>query len=498
MNILEKAISLVSPEWAYKRAVFAEAVRSYDAGRVDRFNDSWTPINMDTENSDKMQRDLIKARARFLENNSDIAESAIGSIVRNSVGTGIQPQARTPDEVINKKLEDLWKEWTKQENCDITGQQTFYEMQELLLRRKVVDGESMVRKVYDKSALIPLKLQLIKPDLLDSYLLTAPKTNRIIRSGIELDDYLKPIAYWIQHKSPDGYITYQSDRVPADKILHLWRKKHADQIRGISELATSIQRISETDEYLRAETIAAKIAACYAIFITTTMPNGNLTVGRQTKDKEGKPLESIRPGMISKLRPGENISAANPGRSATTAGDYVKIQQQLAGSGLGLSYELVSRDFSKATFSSARQGHLEDRRTFMPIQGYMIAHCCRPIWEAFVDAVVLAGLVKIPDYWTNKAAYTAADWITPGWQWIDPQKEAKADVILMQNGGMTLAQWSAGRGNDWETQLRQMAREKKYAEELGLDLPIHKPEAVQAAEMNHKKEEDEKDDDSEE
>ena len=488
MNILEKAIAIVSPEWAYKRAVFNDAVRSYDAGRVDRFNDTWTPINMDTENSDKMQRDLIKARARSLEANSDMAESAIGSIVRNSVGTGIQPQARTPDDGINKKLEELWKEWTKQENCDITGQQTFYEIQELLLRRKVVDGESMVRKVYDKSARIPLKLQLIKPDLLDSYLLTAPKTNRIIRSGIELNDYLKPVAYWIQRKSPDGYITYQSDRVPADQILHLWRKKHADQIRGISELATSIQRISETDEYLRAETIAAKIAACYAVFITTVTPAGGGAVGRQTqtKDKEGKPLESIRPGMISKLRPGENISAANPGRSATTAGDYVKIQQQLAGSGLGLSYELVSRDFSKATFSSARQGHLEDRRTFLPIQGYMIAHCCRPIWEAFVEAVVLAGLVKIPGYWTNKEAYLSADWITPGWEWIDPQKEANADVTLMKNGGMTLQQWCAGRGYDWEAQLQQMAKEKKYAEDLGLDLTIHKPEAVQAAEMNHK------------
>ncbi|MBU2701679.1 lambda family phage portal protein [Sporomusaceae bacterium BoRhaA] len=486
MNFLDRAIGIISPKWAYERAVYKEAVRSYEAGQIDRFSDMWTPINMDTENADKVQRDLIKARARSLENNSDMAESAIGSIVRNSVGTGISPQARTPDDKINKTLESLWKTWTKQENCDITGQQTFYEIQAMLLRRKVVDGESLVRKVYDKKARIPLKLQVIKPDLLDSYLLTAPKTNRIIRSGIELDDYLKPVAYWIQRKSPDGYITYQSDRVPADQILHLWNKKHSDQIRGISELATSIKRIKDTDDYMTAETIAAKIAACFSIFVTKNMPTSGPVPGRTAKDKEGKPLESIRPGMIAHLRPGETITTANPSRSITSAKDFVKVQQQLCGAGLGLSYELVSRDFSNANFSSARQGHLEDRRTFLPIQGYMIAHCCLPIWEAFVEAVVLAGLVKIPDYWTNKETYTASDWITPGWEWIDPQKEANADVTLMKNGGMTLAQWCAGRGYDWETQLKEMAKEKKYAESLGLDLTIHKPESVQAAEMNHK------------
>jgi len=491
MNFIDKAIEVISPEWAYKRAVFKEAARAYDAGQIDRFSDTWTPINMDTENADKVQRDLIKARARSLENNSDMAESAIGSIVRNSVGIGIRPQARTPDAKINKTLESLWKEWTKQENCDITGQQTFEEIQAMLLRRKVVDGEILIRKVYDKKAKIPLKIQVIKPDLLDSYLLTAPKTNRIIRSGIELDDYLKPVAYWIQRKSPDGYITYESDRIPSDQILHLWLKKHPDQIRGVSELVTSIQRIKDTDEYMRAETIAAKIAACFSVFITKNLPTGPSTVGRQTVDKEGKKLESIRPGMIHRLNPGETITTANPSRSITSAKDFMKVQQQLCGAGLGLSYELVSRDFSNANFSSARQGHLEDRRTFLPIQGYLISHCCRPIWEAFVDAVVLAGLVKIPGYWANKDLYLAADWITPGWAWIDPTKEANADVTLMQNGGMTLAQWCAGRGDDWEAQLEQMAKEKEYAENLGLDLTIHKPEAVQAAEMNHKEVKDE-------
>ena len=161
------------------------------------------PINQDTENSDKTQRDLIKARARYLEDNSDIANGAIGGIVRNVVGTGIKLQARTGDETLNKKIEQLWKEWTRAENCDITEQQTFEELQSMLLRRKIVDGEILVKKVVRRGRKFPLCLQVIKSDLLSSVMLTAPKTNNVIRSGVELDDHLKPLAYWINKKSPD-------------------------------------------------------------------------------------------------------------------------------------------------------------------------------------------------------------------------------------------------------------------------------------------------------
>lgn len=217
MNILEKAIALISPQWACQRAFYAESLRSYEAGEVSRFNDGWIPVNTDTENSEKSQRDLIKARARYLEDNSDIAGAAIGGIVRNVVGTGIKPQARTGDDDLNKQIEALWAEWCRAENCDITGQQTFEELQALLLRRKVVDGEIFIKKTVNRRGKFPLRLQIIKSDLLSQYMITAPKTGNVIRSGVELDNYLKPVAYWIDKKSPDGFIQYDPDRIPQGK-----------------------------------------------------------------------------------------------------------------------------------------------------------------------------------------------------------------------------------------------------------------------------------------
>ncbi len=489
MNIIDKAISVISPQWAYERVAYREYLKAYEAGEVNRFNDTWMPINADTENTDKNERDLIKARARYLERNSDIAGAAIGGIVRNVVGTGIKPQARTGNEKLNNQLELLWKEWVKHTSCDITMQQTFYELQAMLLKRKIVDGEILIRLVIDKKAKIPFKLQVIKSDLLDSYIMNAPKTNNIIRSGIELDDYLRPLAYWIQRKSPDGYVTYESERIPANQIIHLWIKSNPDQIRGVSDLAPVIKRLKDMQDFLDAETVAAKIAACFSVFIVKNSPSQFPGVQQNNKkDKEGKLLSSIRPGMVSHLRPGEDIKTANPSRSMTTAKDFINVQQRLAGAGMGLSYELMSRDFNGATFSSARQGHLEDRRTFEPVQQYLIYHLCQPIWEQFVDMCVLGGLVSIRDYAQNREVYTYAEWVTPGWSWIDPEKEVKADLLALKNSGKTLAQWCAERGYDWKEQLSQMAKEKEFAESIGLTLSIHTPESVQAAESNHKEE----------
>lgn len=145
----------------------------------------------------------------------------------------------------------------------------------------------------------------------------------------------------------------------------------------------------------------------------------------------------------------------------------------------------MSRDFNSSSFSAARQGMLEDRKTFEPIQQFLSAHLCTPIYREWLDTCVLAGTLDIPDYFANREAYQAVEWVTPGWSWIDPQKEVNADISAIQNGGKTLSQWCAERGYDWREQLEQMALEKETAESLGLKLAIHTPISVQAAMSNH-------------
>jgi capsid protein len=139
LNWLDKTIGFISPSWGYRRNAWRQAVRGfYDSGNTDRLNSGWTPVNGTAEQTDQPQRDIIRARARDLERNSDIAEAIIGPLERNVVGTGIKVQAKvskpdgTEDETLNQQIEDLWNEWCRPRNCDVTGQQSFEEMQAMV------------------------------------------------------------------------------------------------------------------------------------------------------------------------------------------------------------------------------------------------------------------------------------------------------------------------------------------------------------------------------
>lgn len=476
MNWLDRTISFVSPRWGYMRGAWRQAVRSfYDAGNTDRLNAGWVAVNTPAEQADRAQRDIIRARSRDLERNSDIAESVIGPFERNVVGTGIKVQAKvlntdkSENEELNQEIEDLWKEWCKAKNCDVTGQQSFQEMQAMAIRRVIVDGGIIFVKAYTNTGIVPFCLQAREVDELDTsinYLPGLDRKNRTV-GGIELDQYNRPVAYWLKKFTPDGFWTGESERVPAKYVIFLWKKTRPSQIREISQLAKTMSRVRDVNEFIEAVSVKERILACLAVFIKKHLPSG---LGRVTTvDKQsGYPERTMSPGMIQELQPGEEIQAVTPSGQATSAKDFVSTQQRLVGAGQGLSYEAVSRDMSQVNYSSARQGLLEDQRTYMIWQQFLIEHFCQEVYTEFVISAVLSGQLKIPDFWQNKNKYLRHVWIAPGWSWIDPMKEVNANAKALETGQETLANLCAQRGQDWREVLTQRAAEIKLAQELGL------------------------------
>ncbi|MCK6490712.1 MAG: phage portal protein, partial [Planctomycetes bacterium] len=53
---------------------------------------------------------------------------------------------------------------------------------------------------------------------------------------------------------------------------------------------------------------------------------------------------------------------------------------------------------------------------------------------------------------------------------VDPLKEANAQAKRLENHTTTLADEYARKGQDWEAQLRQRAREQQLMRDLGLEL----------------------------
>ena len=485
LNLVDKCIGYISPSWGWKREVWRKDLkRFYDSGSSDRLNSGWVPVNAMAEQVDRAQRDIIRARARDLERNSDIAEAVIGPFERNVVGTGIRVQAKvmkdsmTEDDELNQQIEDLWEEWCYARNCDVTGMQSFQEMQVMAIRRLQVDGAIFFIKAYTSGGTVPFSLQAREVDELDisKYDIPGLNRNRVV-GGIEMDEYNKPVAYWLKKYTPDGYWTGESERIEAKRVIYLWKKTRPSQIREMSPLAKTLPRVRDVNEFVEAVSVKERILACLSVFITKQSPTGSLgrgiaggIAGGTTDNKSGYQQRTISPGMIQELQPGEQVSAVTPSGQATSAKDFISTQQRLAGAGQGLSYEAVSRDMSQVNYSSARQGLLEDQRTYGMMQQFLIEHLCREVYTEFLISAVLSGQLNIPDFWKNKRKYLKHTWICPGWSWIDPMKEVSANKVALLTGQNTLAQICAEQGQDWKDVLKQRAKESKMAQELGIDI----------------------------
>ena len=78
MNILDTIIGWISPEAGARREAWRqnlEEMRNYDAGNYGRLNAGWIAYNQSAEQTDRYNRETVRARARDLERNSDMANS---------------------------------------------------------------------------------------------------------------------------------------------------------------------------------------------------------------------------------------------------------------------------------------------------------------------------------------------------------------------------------------------------------------------------------------
>lgn len=478
MNVLDKLISVVSPQKAYERMIYRENLeamqnneRSYDAGSDGRLNANWRAVNANAEVVNRSYRDVIRARSQDLERNSDILESILLAFERNVVGTGFRLQAKTTDEKLNVQIEELFKKWSRPKYCDVSQQQSFVEICQMMVRRRRVDGAVFIVKRYIKNDFIPLTLQLYEVEDLDNTFLSS-KT-RVI-GGIEYDELNRPIAYYVKKYDAVGNWSGQNEKIDAKDVFFLYRKKRPSQLREMSELSTTLPRVRDMNQYMEAVSVKERVAALLAVMIKRVLPtNGAAGYGR-SQGNNSKSIEyagkTLTPGMIMELNPGDDVSVVQPPSQGAGAADFIRLQQRLTGSAQGISYEVAARDMSQVNYSSARQGLLEDRNTYEMEQQFFKDHFLSEVYEEFLEAAVLAGIIRIPDFFNNKEAYLKHEWIAPGMKWIDPKKEADANKIMLDNNLTTLESIAASTGQDWREIIDQRAMEIAYAREKGVIL----------------------------
>jgi len=510
MSWLNSAIKKIAPIFALKREIATRRLarlqdiksRSFEATVGGRLRYDFLTTSKSADGATKDDIGTLRSHVRQLEYNSGNVAGPIQRITTNVVGQGIKfqarikkddPYARTGGSPIseqaakktNAQIEKLFKRWTKKADTKLTS--TFYELQALAEAALIRDGEALVvgRESARTDRAVRYCLQILEADRLQTP--AQEITNPKIRNGIEFDAEGAPKTYYLlkQHPgdamsmalSPDDF-----EEVPAfypngtKKVIHLFNPVRPEQTRGYTRLAAGLKDLQDLDRYREAELMAALEDACMTGVVTTEAPTAwQQASTKASGSEEYDRIQEFAPGEWHYLAPGEKVDIHSPKRPNDAFGEFNNQLIRGPANALDIPPEIMSQNWAGMNYSNARTVLLMFYAFCRLQQQYLKTHLCEPVYEVFLNTAIATGKLTIPGYATRKADYQEHAWIAPGWQWVDPVKEAKGKEIEVQNNFATLTDICAAQGLDFEevieTRARELQKIQEQEKEKGITFP---------------------------
>ena len=396
---------------------------------------------------------ILRNAARDAERNNPIAKALVASLVTNLVGAGIKPQLR--GDAANE-----FNRWT--DDADFNGRYDFYGLQQAACRALVIDGEVFVVLKLAPQLRIPLQLQLLGAEHLES-----SRVGVRTFEGIEYDEHGRRAAYWLYPRNPTLSPTITSSvRVPADQVIHLFHPLQPGAERGVSWLAPVLLALNEIRNYCESERVRMNMASLFTAAIVTPDPTGAAGVGMDFESLAGQmKVQELAPGSVAELKIGESIEWNKPPEAGSSFEPFIRVQLRQVAAAHGIPYELLTGDVSQVTFASGRHALLEFRRRLEAIQHHtVIFQLCRPVLAAWLRFGEAAGAL------THPPAANIIRWIAPLPEMLDAQGEVAAEVARIRAGLKSRSEAVAATGWGVEQIDAEIFADNARADGLGLVL----------------------------
>jgi lambda family phage portal protein len=423
----------------------------------------------------------LRDRSRLAVRNDGYAKGVIDKLVYNIVGTGLKPLSLAKDAEARKAIQSLWTLWTDYSDAD--GLCDWYGQQSQAVRCWLEAGEVFVRlrdRRPEDGLPVPLQAQVLEPELCPhTYSTLAPNGNRI-RAGIEFDRIGRRVAYYFYATRPGDLQDWDASslrRVPADHVLHVYKPLRPGQLRGLPHLTQAMIRLRELDKFDDATLIRQQLAAMFVAFLKhpTTDSSSIIPVTDQTPvatdgAAEGdRPVLALQPGIFQELAAGEEVEFSKPPDVVQGYADFMRQQLFAVAAATGVPYEVLTGDMSKVNDRTVRVILHEFRRQIQCEQHQTVAfQFCRPVWNAWMDAVFLSGAFPA-EYLADPEVWTKVQWMPQGWPYLHPVQDVEAQRAAIRAGVTSRSAVVSEQGEDSEIIDRQQAEDNKRADELGLE-----------------------------
>ena len=487
------------PKPETERKVFKRSYQAANTGRLFAdFKDS--EQSADSELHPVITR--IRARSRDLARNNAYMRRYLMLLRTNVVGQrGFSYQSKATnsngqlDQIGNQAVENAFKSWSKCGNCTADGKLSFVDAQKLVIETLARDGEVFIIKHRGASFYDSFALEFIEADQVDEQMSERLPNGNEIRMGVELNRFRKPVAYHLLTYHPGDYdftnrsVSPKHVRVPAEKMIHIFEQRRAGQTRGEPWAAAAIASIKQLDGFREASIVAARMGASKMGFFTS--PSGD---GFVADDLDGNiPILDASPGSMHQLPAGVDFKSFDPQYPTSEFDSFHKSVLKGVASALGVSYTSLANDLEATSYSSIRQGALEERDQYANTQRFMVDHFIRPVFDAWLEAAMEMDSFGIPVRQFDKFS-NAAEFRGRSWSWVDPQKEMTAAIGGMQAGILSLQDVAGQYGKDTEELLGQIQRDRALMEQFGVSYALE-PYGVQKMPVIPEGEEREESDD---
>lgn len=461
------------------KSAIAGVRAKYEAASQGRRMRGWNPP---TSGPNVAIRGLqkIRDRSRDATRNDWSGESAVQKWTTSLIGIGITPRFKRLGKERRAELWRVFTEWVKVADAD--GVLNFFGLQALAVRAWLESGEIFVRmRRRGPADALPvlLQVQLIEADqvpMLDTDSLQGlPRGNRI-RSGIELDNRGRRVAYWMWREHPGDAPTTTIDpskllRIAADEVVHMFEPKRIGQLRGVPAAATILARLRNVENFEDAVLTRQMIANLFAMFIKQSAPAGfddnvDTLTGQPIQSDDQGPIAGLEPGTAQKLLPGEEVQFSTPPDAGIEYPNYIRTQHLGTAAGQGLPYELFTGDILNISDRALRVIVNEFRRYCEQRQWHVvIPMLCERVIAWWADAARLAGVIESD---AEAADVKAAEWQPHGWAYIHPVQDAQGKQIEVDAGFRSRSSVIAERGDDPDAVDEERAADMKRAHDMGL------------------------------
>ena len=405
-------------------------------------------------------RQTLRSRARYEVANNSYARGIVLTLANDCIGTGPRLQMLADDAEANRLIEREFMRW-----ADAIS---LAEKLRTMRMARTESGEAFAMLVANPKVDSPVKLDL---RLIEADQVATPYTSQFLFKtnavdGIVFDTYGNPAEYHVLKKHPGDTIagfTLEYDRVPASSMIHYFRPDRPGQSRGIPEITPALPLFAQLRRYMLAVAAAAETAADFAAVLYTDAPaNG------EADPVEPMDLVELERRMATVLPGGWKLSQVHAEQPPTGLSEFAKEILNEICRCLNMPFSVAYGNSSGYNYASGRLDHQTYYKSIRVDQSQLGLSVLDRVLRAWLDeAILISGLLPL---WMRTTPFRDLlhQFFWDGMEHVDPAKEANAQSTRLQSHTTTLAYEYARQGRDWESEIRQRAKEVTLINELGL------------------------------